>query len=745
MLAPYPINLRPSTRKPRALTPLDTGTASAPASSPTSPTTSAPPSSVPASASGSAAHLPLDPADPHNPDRDPPSSPPSPASKRRKPKRGLFALRRPSSSSGSAHAGDLRRALTPVAPPMDDGARVGGSRSAPGHAGPAAAESTSGPSVSSGASATAEQGPPPVQRARSASAASQTQAPRLGPIFSASADLVHALARKKSLPASASGKARRRTEPVPLSSAASSARVSFEHGYERGHEGVYEYEYAHGEHRHERGRGGEYGYGHGHGQEYEHEYAVDMHTDTDAGTGTGTDARRPSTSTSTRDTGTQDSAHQLHPQGHAQGRVEFAHAADVPYPCSYERRVVDNDVWEGRWVRAVCGDVSFHDFGGGGDGGESECEEESGREGEDKTGSGDEGGREHGVNGRAPRKVLDIGCGLIVHWDTDVRIDTGTDDSTSHRHGRVGAGVRDALAGLDIAPLQADLSRHLPDAGPGGEHAHAHPLGHGLAARVRWVRANLHVKRIARGVPEDKLLEEELTFPGKPVDKDTDADADADMHLAHTASTAPSPWSSASVLSLPVAPTPSLPSASAAKFNSNSNSNSKYTPTSASASASSASTSSASNSSLAIPMPIPVPIPRPPPRKRTHGYSFAAAGAMVPVGLAVPPPVVARPPVVAVPTPLPAAAPAHGRLQACAQNQAHDHAEDEHERDERERERHAPEAPRDPRDHALLEYIYVEMHAARFVNLEPLALLANSLGLYFTGECCSGLGSRFEF
>jgi hypothetical protein len=36
-------------------------------------------------------------------------------------------------------------------------------------------------------------------------------------------------------------------------------------------------------------------------------------------------------------------------------------------------------------------------------------------------------------------------------------------------------------------------------------------------------------------------------------------------------------------------------------------------------------------------------------------------------------------------------------------------------------------------DHCLLERIYIEMHEARFINLAPLSLLANSLSLYFKG------------
>lgn len=38
-----------------------------------------------------------------------------------------------------------------------------------------------------------------------------------------------------------------------------------------------------------------------------------------------------------------------------------------------------------------------------------------------------------------------------------------------------------------------------------------------------------------------------------------------------------------------------------------------------------------------------------------------------------------------------------------------------------------------PRDHTVLETIYNEMHAVRFVNLTPLNLLGNALGLWFKG------------
>lgn len=41
--------------------------------------------------------------------------------------------------------------------------------------------------------------------------------------------------------------------------------------------------------------------------------------------------------------------------------------------------------------------------------------------------------------------------------------------------------------------------------------------------------------------------------------------------------------------------------------------------------------------------------------------------------------------------------------------------------------------PTNPYDHSLLETIYNEMHASRFVNLEPLSLLTNQLPLHFKG------------
>lgn len=41
--------------------------------------------------------------------------------------------------------------------------------------------------------------------------------------------------------------------------------------------------------------------------------------------------------------------------------------------------------------------------------------------------------------------------------------------------------------------------------------------------------------------------------------------------------------------------------------------------------------------------------------------------------------------------------------------------------------------PVNPHDHSLLRTIHDEMHAARFINIEPLSLLANLLPLHFRG------------
>ena len=43
--------------------------------------------------------------------------------------------------------------------------------------------------------------------------------------------------------------------------------------------------------------------------------------------------------------------------------------------------------------------------------------------------------------------------------------------------------------------------------------------------------------------------------------------------------------------------------------------------------------------------------------------------------------------------------------------------------------------PLNPRDHSLLERIYKEMHAARFINLAPLSIIVNAMNMFFSREC----------
>lgn len=126
--------------------------------------------------------------------------------------------------------------------------------------------------------------------------------------------------------------------------------------------------------------------------------------------------------------------------------------------------------------------------------------------------------------------------------------------------------------------------------------------------------------------------------------------------------------------------------------------------------------------------------------ERQRGHTFAGSMFAIGVGLAVPPPAMPIQSVSYPGTP-------HGNAQrstpsfeldaehpamlssAAVSEDHHSHA---HDNDQQE-EKAESEPPTDPRDHSLLEYIYSEMHAARFINLEPLALLTNSLSLYFTG------------
>ena len=181
-----------------------------------------------------------------------------------------------------------------------------------------------------------------------------------------------------------------------------------------------------------------------------------------------------------------------------------------------------------------------------------------------------------------------------------------------------------------------------------------------------------------------QLIEEELTFPGKPVNPETPEPVDLPTGSS-------SPWSSTSVFDL------SQPSHS-----------------------------SSDTSLSSSPRPAPKPI-------LPHVHTFAGSAMTMGVGLSAPPPL--SPEAVS-----PRLLPVEGSADPAQEPDeptfelvgVHEEPEHEHEH-EHDHEHREPPPSSDPRDHSVLEHIYNEMHAARFINLEPLALLTNSLSLYFTG------------
>ncbi|KAI0081651.1 hypothetical protein K474DRAFT_1258092 [Panus rudis PR-1116 ss-1] len=294
---------------------------------------------------------------------------------------------------------------------------------------------------------------------------------------------------------------------------------------------------------------------------------------------------------------------------------------EVPYPTHYERDVLDNDIWETAWTQRICGSVTWHVFE------------------------------------KPPTRVLDIGCGVGT-WILDC--------ARIWKHAQ--------FVGVDIVPLQPDLAQAgTPQ----------------LAARIDWVQANfleglpfqdeefdyVHIKRIARGVPEDKwdslfeeilrvmkpggaleIIEEDLYFPGR-------SRYQPDSAITRAYSPTPAHHST----ERPRAPTPS---------------------------------SQPRPQSIA---PGETPFSRRPPLgKRSNTDPL--------------PPLLSR-----LPTdPTDEDTPFMEKLvESLAPDSPVEHKPK------------LPPAPVNPRDHALLEFIYNEMHAVRFVNIQPLSLLVNSLSLYF--------------
>ncbi|VDB91424.1 unnamed protein product, partial [Peniophora sp. CBMAI 1063] len=211
------------------------------------------------------------------------------------------------------------------------------------------------------------------------------------------------------------------------------------------------------------------------------------------------------------------------------GRRHHAYACKAaPYPRNYERDVIDHDVWETLFTRQLSNSLTFHVFDA------------------------------------PPQKVLDLGCGTGAWILECAKVWRDTE-----------------FVGMDLVPLHPDVR---------GE----------LGGRIRWVQDNaldglpfaedefdfVHVKRIARGVPEDRwdhlldeisrvmrpggaleILEEDLFFPGQPRESSPPpSPAPSSTSAAFTASTSSLPSPPQPLL--PITPASSPPTASATSLSS---------------------------------------------------------------------------------------------------------------------------------------------------------------------------------
>ncbi|KAJ3918521.1 hypothetical protein F5877DRAFT_42441, partial [Lentinula edodes] len=290
---------------------------------------------------------------------------------------------------------------------------------------------------------------------------------------------------------------------------------------------------------------------------------------------------------------------------------------DVPYPRSYDREVLDLDVWETLFYHQICESLTWHVFE------------------------------------NPPTKVLDIGCGT-GSWILDcARI-----WRTCH------------FVGIDLVPIQPDLQQ----------------VGSSdLAHRVTWIQGNfleslpfpneefdfVHIKRISLGVPEDKwdylfeeilrvmkpgaafeMIEEDLMFPGGAIRVDDENESIPENFNSHPVESTLFSDSGARQHS-------SASSISSFYFASGPEIRNRNRPRSSSSTDSSSTATDIANSHI---------------ESRIISSGSTAAPFLL---------------------------------------------------------RTLPKPPVNPRDHSMLEMIYNEMNAARFVNLSPLSLLPNLLGLYF--------------
>ncbi|KAL0956355.1 hypothetical protein HGRIS_002505 [Hohenbuehelia grisea] len=421
---------------------------------------------------------------------------------------------------------------------------------------------------------------------------------------------------------------------------------------------------------------------------------------------------------------------------------------EVPYPRSYEREVLDHDVWETAFCQQMCGSVTWHVF---------------------KT---------------PPTKVLDLGCGT-GSWILDCARQWKECE----------------FVGLDVVPLYPNLHQiGLSDFASRITWLQANFL-EGLPFPNEEFDY-VHIKRIARGVPEDKwdalleeisrvmkpgaafeMVEEDLFFPGKLLDSDSDSDSETLNSRDHGSSleadrlslgpgsgsaSAATSVSQHTVASSPVTPTTSttaLPALLGAAHVLIAPSEDDITPRQEIT----MSPLISPTKTPLLPSPIP-PLPArdvarpvlpplqvkpllppapimPPspatkswrsPRTRPQSQSRFADSAVSLINVTLS--VTQSPTASTKPAKMAASGEGGVRLDADfltspvslggsslgLKSEGPDTSAPSFLRT-------APKPPPNPRDHTLLELIYNEMHAARFINLAPISLLSNSLGLYFKG------------
>ncbi|KAH8825226.1 hypothetical protein DL96DRAFT_1712246 [Flagelloscypha sp. PMI_526] len=416
---------------------------------------------------------------------------------------------------------------------------------------------------------------------------------------------------------------------------------------------------------------------------------------------------------------------------------------EVPYPRDYERDVLDLDVWENLFCQQLCGSLTFHKFE------------------------------------TPPSKVLDLGCGTGIWVMNCARVWKNSQ-----------------FVGLDLVPLHPDLrkvgSSELADriTWVQGNFLEGLPFPNEEFDFV-------HIKRIAMGVPEDKwdalmeeitrvmkpgaafeMIEEDLFFPGKSAEESDDeggivSSSDDDISEldegdkngsgpivrsrvipVYTGPSVPTDDGSASstnVITFP--PTPRSTSPQTGTVESDKEGEATLTRKEAGAAAQAANpplppSTPAKVVSTAAPVlssramftqSVSPPNTSSPPSALRNSTKFAASTSSL------------------VNTPLKAFSDSGHDMHGPGRQRGHsststlqipptDHSDSQGGAQTLAKPktislasasshniRTPAKAPSNPRDHSLLEIVYNEMHARRFVNLSPLSLLANSLGLYFKG------------